>query len=198
MMSENGTEREQQQAAAENHQAWEDLCLDPHAAALEEGRQLGRRDALQSGFNDGYQLGRTTAIEYGMELGYIRGVVSVIQEEGLAETTDERTRRSLVALVKAIDEFPGPDEIFRKVSKPVETTEEEELQRDDDDSEQPADRSNLDVAAKMQRIRARFKLLTTRLDIRDVSLKHIMDEAAASYGSTRTPAQKQQEGTEDW
>ena len=52
-----------------------------------------------------------------------------------------------------------------------------------DDSEQvPAedDDPSLDVAGKMQRIRARFKLVTVQLGIPHFSLKQVMDEAACA------------------
>jgi hypothetical protein len=157
-------------------QSWDDLCFDPHQSSLEEGKAQGREAGALAGFRDGQALGRTKGIEFGMELGFIRGFLSV-----LAEPTNDRIQRSMHELVRALEDFPGPDAMFEQVLK---QQQQPATSSDKDDSEDP---TKLDVIAKMQRIRARFKLLTVQLKIPHYSLKQVMDEAASHHKTTAEP-----------
>lgn len=175
---------------------WEDLCLDPYQADRDEGERLGKEAGLEAGFQDGYDLGAITATDYGMELGFIKGVCKAcVRKKGL----EDRIIKSVQELERALDDFPGPSQVFRD----RQAVEDEGVlhEHEDDgephahvhahseddehnDSEQPVNRnSSADVVHKMQRIKARFKLLTVQLGIPHFSLKQVMDEAA-STGTT--------------
>ena len=178
-------------------QDWEDLCLDPYQSSREEGEKRGREAGLEAGFSDGRELGEVTAIDYALDLGFIRGVCTACtrNKQGL----DERVQKTLRDLIRAIDDFPGPSHIFREQQQqqhdhdhnhdhnhPAEEPAEAVVPLDDNDS------SSADVLHKMQRIRARFKLLTVQLGIPHFSLKQVMDEVASSSHTLVAP------DTSDW
>jgi Essential protein Yae1, N terminal len=216
-------EQEQQQQPLTLDEAWDILCIDPHQAAHEEGRRQGREDGLQAGFHEGYELGRTTALDYGMEIGFIRGVVAALeqhqllqqqQDVSISDVRSERILKSLASLRKALDDFPGPNEVFREratgqFERAVmedhtnidNDSEKYPVVEEEEDDEDTVD-SSLDVVGKMQRIRARFKLLTVQLGIPQFSLKSVMDEAASVPSPTAAneskPNEKAPEGTSEW
>ncbi len=95
----------------------------------------------------------------------------------------ERIKRSKRELEGALEDFPPPDQMFEQVAEgrtrlAVDDTHQHD---DEDDSEDP---SKLDILAKLQRIRARFKLLTVQLGIPQASLKQVLDSAATSSDET--------------
>lgn len=147
-----------------NDEAWDALCINPHKSALQEGRDQGEKDGLLSGYQEGYVLGKTTAIEYGMEVGFVRGAVGALLDKKLPN----KTQKTLKELTVLLDEFPDSDSMFQNPQS-VRT-------HDLDDTEQE-DRTS--ALHNLQRIRARFKLLTAQLGMSNLSLKHLMDEAAA-------------------
>eukprot|EP00567_Pseudictyota_dubia_P013354 CAMPEP_0197444246 /NCGR_PEP_ID=MMETSP1175-20131217/9779_1 /TAXON_ID=1003142 /ORGANISM="Triceratium dubium, Strain CCMP147" /LENGTH=178 /DNA_ID=CAMNT_0042975005 /DNA_START=164 /DNA_END=700 /DNA_ORIENTATION=+ len=139
---------------------FEDLCLDPYKESLERGRDEGREAGLRAGFTDGRSLGRTKGLEFGVELGYMRGVAVALLESSQfsdAETRgkSDKIQKTLRELVDAIDAFPSPDEMFSRTNG----------------------FEKLDVAGMLQRIRAKFKLLTVQLKLPQLSLTRVMNGA---------------------
>ena len=199
-------------------EAWDNLCINPHQLEHEEGRRQGRDDGLQAGFRQGFRLGQTTALEYGMEIGFIHGVLTALEhnndEQQQTSTADEKTQRiqrSLISLRNALEEFPGPEEVFHEqATHPGRAAMNDQTNIDNYDSEQyslPVDDadadSSLDVAGKMQRISARFKLLTVQLGIPNFSLKQVMDKAGHALLDTEMnekskPEKKPLEETSSW
>jgi hypothetical protein len=175
-------------------EAWDDLCINPHQAALDEGRELGRRDGRSAGLHEGYNLGQVTAVDHGMELGFVQGVLEVIEDNldsmdlwsSSSNEKKERILNTIRLLGNALDEFPGPDEIFRDdvvtgnpaiiMQDRTNVDDTEKLPQEGDNDDETS--SSADVAGKMQRIRARFKLLTVQLGHPNLSLKSVMDEVA--------------------
>ena len=157
---------------------WDDVCLDPQQTALAEGRSQGQEAGQVAGFREGQVLGETKGIEFGMEIGFIRGFLVVLDPA----TVNERVQRSMHELENALNDFPSPNAMFEQSSTVDPSTltssnAEEDKNNAANDSEDPG---KLDVLAKMQRIRARFKLLTVQLGIPNYSLKQIMDEVAST------------------
>jgi hypothetical protein len=196
-------------------QDWENFCLDPYQSAREEGERQGRDAGLEAGFRDGQKMGINTGTEYGMELGFFKGVCSAVEAANAdnlnQNVSEERVRKTVADLRLALDDFPGPDQVFQVRQRPPrhqhdgeEHTHEHESEQDDDDdddddddggngdSENAAAESKKNVLHKMQRIRARFKLLTVQLGMPNYSLTRVMDEAAATSATVTAP------DTSDW
>ena len=156
---------------------WDALCVDPHASFINDGRMEGAEAGRQSGYQMGYDLGRTTALDTGLELGFIRGIVSSLD----TTTVSERAIRTIRELQELLDDFPTIDQVFREQERDRQG--EKENVEQEDDSEQPAavaDGDARSIRIEMQRIRAKFKLLTVQLGCPHFSLKQLMDEAAAA------------------
>ena len=155
-----------------NEVTWDNLCFNPHRQIQEEGRERGIKDGLISGYHEGYTIGRTTAISNGMEIGFIQGVLLFLSDECslssilLDDEKVERASKSIQNLQVAIDEFPSPDILIRR------TTEDHMTHNNNDDVNL---NSEIDISNKLQRIRARFKLLMVQLGLSHVSLKSLMD-----------------------
>lgn len=190
-------------------QDWENFCFDPYQSAREEGERLGRDAGLESGFRDGHGMGINTGIEYGMELGFFKGVCSAVEAATAANlnqhVSEERIKKTVADLRLALDDFPGPDQLFQVRQRPPrhqhdgeEHAHEHESEQDDggddngEDEDAVASESKKTVLYKMQRIRARFKLLTAQLGIPHFALKQVMDEAAATGATVTAP------DTSDW
>lgn len=215
-------EKEQQEQTLQSQSqldaAWDNLCINPHQAAHEEGRRRGRQDGWNAGYQQGYRLGRTTALDYGMEIGFVRGVAMALQHDVeqqqqqhdalIPEDKKEKIQRALASLYAALDDFPGPSDVFREPAAAVTALGRAAMQDQTnrtDDAERGAqvssaaaadtDAASLDVAGKFQRIRARFKLLTVHLGIPHFSLKQVMDEAAAATNASK---EKTPDGTSEW
>ena len=196
-------------------QDWDNFCLDPYQSAREEGEQQGRDAGLKAGFRDGHRMGINTGTEYGMELGFFKGVCSAVEAATAADlnqnVSEDRVRKTVADLRLALDDFPGPDQVFQVRQRPPrhqhdgeEHTHEHESEQDDDDGDDgdnEDDNADIEIAAaeskknvlrKMQRIRARFKLLTVQLGMPNYSLTRVMDEAAATSAIASAP------DTSDW
>lgn len=159
---------------------WDDVCWNPHESSFRQGQEEGFEAGNLAGYRDGQALGRTKGLEFGMELGFIRGFIDALEHEEDIRKTD-RTQRSLEQLRKVLeDESLRPDEIFRQQQLDAASKQ----QDPHDDSETV---SKLDVIARMQRIRARFKVLTVQLGIPKFTLKEVMDEAATSSTAVAEP-----------
>lgn len=160
--------------------SWDDICINPHEAEIESGRKEGQIAGLQAGFNDGFALGRTKGIEFGMELGFIRGFLNTVEAKPLL---NERLEKKIEELRQAIDDFPSLDAI-KKTDKEDEET---YMYRREDDSEAVVVSGSLDILGSMQRIRAKFKVLTVQLKAPQFSLKHVMDDANRTESDGETP-----------
>lgn len=158
--------------------AWDEICVNPHQSQVEEGRQEGREAGLKAGYVDGYKIGRTKGIEFGMELGFIRGFLNTV-EANLETSPDddaernERLRKRVDALREAIDDdFPDPGTLFANAqTKGV-------AHDDNNDSEDSTVPDVTDIMGAMQRMRAKFKVLTVQLKLPHFSLNQIMADAA--------------------
>ena len=55
--------------------------IDPYESAFEKGKEDGKKEALQHGYNDGFQLGKLKAFEIGIELGYMSSICRLTLQE---------------------------------------------------------------------------------------------------------------------
>jgi hypothetical protein len=143
-----------------NDDAWDDLCVNPHEGAQEQGRDEGYAAGLQKGFEDGQQLGNTKGMEFGMELGFLLGLVNDIERRILPTVDAEKQERgikSLKELTGMIQAFPNPEVLFRE-----------------------SEEERLDIAACLQRIRAKYKVLTIQLHLPYITLKDVLTEKKSS------------------
>mmetsp|Transcript_28097 Transcript_28097/g.81222 ORF Transcript_28097/g.81222 Transcript_28097/m.81222 type:complete len:217 (+) Transcript_28097:84-734(+) len=187
---------------------FEDLCLDPYQANFDKGHREGSAAGLQAGYGEGRKLGQQKAVEVGIELGYMRGVAEAIRQDVLGSfdaaaapsddnnscTSDEAdaTRRrvekvgkSLDELLSMIDAFPSPDEIFHKATgNDQRLSSDDVLNDEEDDSERIVEQIGgpVDISGRMQRIRAKFKLLCVQLKVPEVGLSKVMEEAKKALG----------------
>lgn len=175
---------------------WDDVCLDPYAAAQEQGRQEGREAGLVAGYRDGYDLGVTKGVEAGMEVGFWKGVLPALHELG---GSNERAQKTLDDLERALDNFPDPDAVFANIDaqtgveqhhdeKIVDNDRTEQVGDDNDDSEKVGENDGVDIQKSLQAIRARFKLLTVQLGIPYFSLKQVMEDDGPAAGRQPTIA----------
>lgn len=174
---------------------WEQLGWNPFQDSLEMGRREGQERGAATGRYEGYLLGRTTAVEYGMELGFWRGCVPILeqwyllggqqqQEQKQQQNQRERIVKLFDDLKRDLQSFPDVDNLLRNVSTSPSTLtprqqDREELNRGDD--------PQINVMERMQRIRCRFKVLTQRLGLVGVSLKHALALTASSSSSSPGP-----------
>jgi hypothetical protein len=152
------------------------------------------------------------ALSYGIEVGFVRGVLSLLQRDLQLMVTDEdkleRIKKSLLSLQAALDDFPTPDDVL------ISATPQVREEKTTPDASLPIDykgkkvqRSNkidetLDILNKMQRIRARFKLLTVQLQVPSLSLKHVFDDttnvSTLPYDQTSKTLAEELEETTEW
>ena len=155
---------------SDSEDAWDDIFLNPHESHMELGRQDGREAGLHAGFKDGHALGRTKGIEFGMELGFIRGFLNTIEHGEMESNQDaarvQRIQKGVEGLRRAIDDFPAPDTVFASAMN--------SKHRPGDNTEANA----MDIMGALQRIRAKFKVLTVQLKIPHYSLKQVLVDAA--------------------
>jgi hypothetical protein len=182
------------------NQAWDDICVNPHQEALEEGQRQGHADGRRAGYQEGHRLGSITALEYGVELGFVQGVLQELvrhipdlSKDGhslfSAEKRDKIVK-SMTVLQTCLDEFPDSDAVFQRSNNGVAHTQyldasDNQTGLDSNDTSASSTIASLDVAAKMQSIRARFKLLLVQLGLAQLSLPQIMN-AAATIGLVNT------------
>ena len=161
-----------------NDDAWDNLCMNPHSQIQENGRERGGHDGSMLGYNEGYNIGRTTAISNGMEIGFIQGVLAYLTDQStlsallIEDEKVERAQKSIQNLQIAINEFPSPDVLVPRM--PHDRTVLDEANVDDNGDDKNIN-TNIDISNKLQRIRARFKLLMVQLGLSHVSLKQLMD-----------------------
>lgn len=157
---------------SDSQDAWDEICVNPHQSEIDAGRREGREAGGQAGFNHGFVLGRTKGIEFGMELGFIWGFLNTVEAKIQSSEDDaaknEKLHKKLEDLRRAVDDFPSPNTMFEN------TKNEEDVQNERDDSEDIAMPGGTDIFGYMQRIRAKFKVLTAQLKISHHSLKQVM------------------------
>jgi hypothetical protein len=189
------------------NQAWDDICVNPHQAALEEGQRQGHADGQRAGYQEGHRLGSITALEYGVELGFVQGVLQElvrhipdVSKDGhswFAAEKRDKIVKSMTVLQTCLDEFPDSDAVFQRSNigaahtQHLDASDNQEDQESNDTSAASSTTTSLDVAAKMQSIRARFKLLMVQLGLAQLSLSQIMNVASTiglntSYKATVT------------
>lgn len=167
---------------------WEDVCLDPHHHALQQGRMEGREAGALAGFRDGQKLGQIKGLEFGLEVGFYQGALIALRQR----EWNDRIQQSIDKVQDAINGFPCPDQVFAASNRSKgNTANEDSMARwinnssnsskmdgdDDDDSE---DIAKLDILNKLQRIRARFKLLTVQLGKPHFSLQQALEPQSLS------------------
>jgi len=185
-------------AAVENHVEEE--------AIVASGRAEGREAGLREGFKEGRLLGQTTGVEYGMEIGFAAGLVEAVRhaiaEGQIPEKSIKRITKSANDLEKAIEDFPSSQESIRErlfQSKSIKNDGDE----NDDEQWQNKNDKEEDVRAKLQRIRARCKVLAAKLGIPHHSLKTILAEtsnnkAAAKDSNSNNGVTEIAGGDQDW
>lgn len=192
---------------ARNNDVWDSLCTNPHLKVQQDGRERGRQDGSIGGYNEGYNIGRTTALSNGMEVGFIQGVLLYLMTEGslsaILEENEkvERARKSIQLLQIALDEFPAPDTLI--IDRSTENQTIGETNGDNNDNVDNINTAN-DISKKLQRIRARFKLLMVQIGLSHVSLQKLMDinlHASANANvnnSDNTVVQLDSHNTSEW
>jgi hypothetical protein len=193
---------------------FEDACLNPYQANFDDGHREGSEAGLEAGYNEGRKLGQQKAIEVGIELGYMRGVAEAVGQDmtsSLAPSENDndlgmsgdagatcrkvdKIRKSVDELLSMIDAFPSPDEIFHQAPGEGEesvdqlSSDKGSLNDDEGDSEHAKTRASgpVDISGRMQRIRAKFKLLCVQLKMPEVSLTKVMEEAKKDLGERQS------------
>ncbi len=175
-------------------------------AIVASGRAEGREAGLQEGFREGRLLGQTTGVEYGMEIGFAAGLLEAVRQaiaEGqLPEKSIERITKSANDLEKAIDDFPSSQESIRERLFQSKSIKNDDDENGDEQSQRHHDKEE-DVRAKLQRIRARCKVLAAKLGIPHHSLKTIMadtsqNKAAAKASNSNNGIAESTGGDQDW
>jgi hypothetical protein len=181
------------------------------AAGYRDGRSLGQTTGLEHGLEVGFVRGCVEAIRRQLprfsesstdgDDGDSDGVGHCSEPLlRFAPAKLKRMKKMILELSALLDDFPGPSEIFSNnhaetifdESGPSVTNQQQhEVDSDDDDEEEiQATSEGRNVRSKLQRIRARFKLLTVQLRIPHFSLAHVMEEAARdSTGLVIPPSQ---------
>lgn len=166
---------------------WDEFCWNPHQESVQQGEISGSEAGRLAGFKDGKALGQVKGFEMGMEIGFIRGFLEALEPQddnspAIIEKSG-RIQRSIEQLHKVLNEESlQPDAIFQENNTQLSAKETLSSHVYDDDQELPqADEdSKVDVESKLQRIRARFRVLVVQLKLPKSSLKDYMDEAAKS------------------
>ncbi len=159
---------------------WQDACLDPHHHSLQQGKAEGRDAGSLAGFKDGLALGQNKGLEFGLEIGFYQGVLEALRQKDWSD----RILKTIDKVQEAMDDFPSVDQVFapsNSSSSSTSTTtnhatEMSSLVRssnlDNMDQNDSEDVIKLDILNKLQRIRARFKLLTVQLGKPQFSLRN--------------------------
>mmetsp|Transcript_30708 Transcript_30708/g.57493 ORF Transcript_30708/g.57493 Transcript_30708/m.57493 type:complete len:230 (+) Transcript_30708:230-919(+) len=141
--------------------------------SLEQGRLEGKQAGLEAGYQEGRILGQTKGVDFGMEVGFAMGLAHAVEQQlpSMENNNDKeddkvhRIRKSVDDLKRAIEEFPNlQQELFHY--------------HDNHDTAFSVNNSPIDVREKLQRIRARSKVLTAKLGIPHHSLKQVLQHHA--------------------
>ena len=173
-------------------------------AIVAQGRKEGREAGLLEGFNDGRSLGQTKGVDYGMEIGFATGLLEAVRSAIASNSLSvrpssssssssssgslDRIVKSADDLEKAIRDFPACEETIRK--RLFRTNDRSTIDNNDNDESKDEQVQNKtgpnieDVRSKLQRIRARCKVLVAKLGIPHHSLKTILAEASQNKASS--------------
>lgn len=169
---------------------WDDLCWNLHEDSIQQGESSGKEAGSLAGFRDGLGLGQVKGFELGMEIGFIRGFLEALEEEESVAKND-RIQRSIDQLQKALEqESLQPSIIFQETAQMMTRNEQTSSSSsppswNENDGDSPSRESKADAESKLQRIRARFKVLIVQLKIPKSTLKDVMDVAAKSAIATK-------------
>lgn len=129
--------------------AWDSIFTNPHELKLAKGRKDGLEAGVKAGYEDGLDLGGSKGVEFGVELGFIRKACRHISRTDLSGIHTAR----IDGILDLVEAFPRPERIFTA-----------------------GENQNIDLPNEMQRIRAKFKVLTTLAKMPQFSLKAILAE----------------------
>jgi len=118
-------------------------------------------------------------LEFGLEVGFYQGIVEALRQNDW----NDRVRKSIDKVQEAIDDFPTVNQVFARaendaMSRITMNVTNSVLDEGDNDSE---DITKLDILNKLQRIRARFKLLTVQLGKPHFSLQSTLEQKSVEH-----------------
>lgn len=203
---------------------WDNILLNPFEEAIQKGKREGRNDGLKAGYNDGYHLGKVKALEIGVELGYMRAISVSILDDLLSISTNENSQYTPVEnennremsqnsfekiqkriqriqdFLKQIEYFPSPDDLFCSSNQDHTV---ESSSNDDEDNSQDTNQnevepvsSSIDIAQKMQRLRAKFKTILVQSKLPNFTLKKVMNENISEPSSAMSEMSLSEKATE--
>jgi uncharacterized protein YoxC len=171
-------------------------------------------------------LGASKGLEIGLEIGFAKGLLEVcrkridtltkkddniegdVTETSTSAKTSSRARleRSIDELERAIQDFPSSAELFAASLSNNLHRNESETQASLQNEAGDVQGAEVDVQAKLQRIRARCKVLTVQLGIPYHSLKRVMDDALREGGTvtgkdereTAATASRTERSSDEW
>ena len=132
-----------------DNDAWDYICNNPHEQHIEEGRREGHEAGLKRGYIDGLDLGCNKGVTFGLEVGFLRKSCELLA----AKDECGRFASKIHGILRLLNAFPQPDVLFRELGH-----------------------ENIDLHNEIQRIRAKFKVLTTQLKIPQCSLKRVLTQ----------------------
>ena len=185
--------RDKREGNGNDLDGWDDL-LDPYQYAREKGAEEGRIAGLQSGFQSGQALGHVKALEMGVELGYMKCIVTQRLEEeeknkgggggggGALSELERKKIERMHQLVKAIESFPTPEEIFASTQPSPELNDVTNIQSNvfNEVDNARATTTSINIVDKMQRLRAKFTLFLKQSKLSHLSLKKVMDSVSTN------------------
>jgi hypothetical protein len=140
-----------------NDDAWDYICVNPHESHLVEGRKEGHVAGLKKGYDDGLDLGCNKGVKFGIEVGFLRKSCELLA----AKDKGGQSAPKIHDILRLLNAFPRPDMLFHQHGN-----------------------ENIDLHNELQRIRAKFKVLTTQLKIPQYSLKRVLTQDNESSHST--------------
>jgi hypothetical protein len=201
-----------------------EAILDPYNSSLQKGKDDGRKAALQAGYNDGYQIGKLKALEIGIELSYMSSISIAILNEMNKDKLEhsirgdthgnkmapqgnlDKKKKRIRDLLSDIESFPKPDIIFKNgnvqdldktKSSHTKKVKGESTYSSMNDSGNQFEKN--DIAALMQRLRAKFKTILVQLNLNHIRLKDVMEKSiiAATDNNKETPSNDDNQGRID-
>mmetsp|Transcript_42 Transcript_42/g.94 ORF Transcript_42/g.94 Transcript_42/m.94 type:complete len:146 (-) Transcript_42:1311-1748(-) len=134
-----------------DNNVWDDIFVNTHQKSFREGREEGRKQGSLAGLQDGKAVGLSKGVEFGLELGFLRGICEIIEES----TDNAKMKRKATDLLALIRSFPSPESIFQE---PPST----------------------DLREQIQRIRAKFMILTSQHRQHQLSLKQVLSDTGTT------------------
>lgn len=129
--------------------AWDYICVNPHESHLVDGQREGHEAGLKKGYIDGLDLGCNKGVTFGLEVGFLRKSCELLA----AKDEGGEFASKIHDILHLLNVFPLPDVLFQEDGH-----------------------ENIDLHNEMQRIRAKFKVLTTQLKTPQFSLKRVLTQ----------------------